>query len=173
MIFERLKILEIGIIKFFKYFCVFLSLVLLIYMIVKLMQTYKNFNNSQYLFDDYSIVTFEYSMIMNYFNNFNLLLINQPMGRESYLRTMQMRVESQFKLSEEVKKKSIKNYPKVSQLFESLNNADNPNEIRSTLCGDYLVCLFVFDSDFNVVKKGIDIGLKSIAQEIYSFFDDK
>ena len=172
MIFEKLNILEIKTAKFFKYFCILLSLILLVYMIIKLMETYQNFSNAQNLFYDYSVVTFEYSMIMNYFNNFNLLLINQPMGRESYLRTMQMRVESQFKLSEEVKKKSIKNYPKVSQLFESLNNADNPNEIRSTLCGDYLVCLFVFDSDFNVVKKGIDIGLKSIAQEIYAFFDD-
>ena len=35
-----------------------------------------------------------------------------------------------------------------------------------------LVTLIVFDSEFNLVKKGIDIGLKTIAQVIYNMFDD-
>ena len=95
-------------------------------LIFKLMQTYKNFSNSQNLFDDYSIVTFEYSMILNYFNNFNLLLINQQMGRESLMRGMQARVENQFKKSDEVKEKSIKNYPQLSKLFNALNNQEDP-----------------------------------------------
>ena len=172
MIFEKLNIFEVNTVKFFNYACIILPLILLVYMIVKLLQTYSNFSNAQTLFDDYSIVTFEYCMIMNYFNNFNLLLINQPMGRESYMRGMQARVEGQFKKSEEVKKKSIKKYPKVSQLFDSLNNADKPEEIRETLCGDYDVCLIVFDSEYNIVKKGVDIGIKSIAQQIYGMLDD-
>ena len=172
MIFERLKILEINIAKFFQYFCVFLSLVLLVYMIIKLMQTYKNFSNSQNLFDDYSIVTFEYSMILNYFNNFNLLLINQQMGRESLMRGMQARVENQFKKSDEVKEKSIKNYPQLSKLFNALNNQEDPEGIKETLCSGDKDCLIVFDSEFNLVKKGIDIGLKTIAQVIYNMFDD-
>ena len=104
MIFERLNIIEINIIKILKYSCILLSLILLGYMIIKLTQTYQKFNNAKNIFNDYSIVTFEYSMLMNYFHNFNLLLINQPLGREDFMRTMQQRVENQFKASEEVKK---------------------------------------------------------------------
>ena len=172
MIFERLKILEIGIIKFFQYLCFFLILVLLVYMIIKLIQTYKNINNSQNLFDDYSIVTYEYSMIINYFNNFNLLLINQQMGRETLMRGMQARVENQFKKSEEVKEKSIKNYPQLNKLFTDLNNQEDPEIIKEALCGDDDICYYNFDFDFNLVKKGIDIGLKAITQVIYNMFDD-
>ena len=172
MIFERLNIIEINIIKILKYTCILLSLILLGYMIIKLTQTYQKFNNAKNIFNDYSIVTFEYSMLMNYFNNFNLLLINQPLGREDFMRTMQQRVENQFKASEEVKKKSIKNYPRVSDLFDILNNENEPDKIREILCEDNQVCIEVFNSDYNIVKKGIDIGLKSIAQQIYSLFDE-
>ena len=141
-------------------------------MIVKLMQTYRNFSSSHDLFIDYSIVTFEYSMIINYFNNLNLLLINQQMGRESLMRGMQARVENQFKKSDEVKEKSIKNYPQLSKLFTALNNQDDPEGIKKALCGDDESCYSNFDSDFNLVKKGIDIGLKTISQVIYNMFDD-
>ena len=135
-------------------------------------QTYQKFNNAKNIFHDYSIVTFEYSMIMNYFNNFNLLLINRPLGREDFMRTMQPRVEGQFKESEEVKKKSIKNYPRVSDLFDILNNENEPDKIREILCDDDQICIDIFNSEYNVVKKGIDIGLKSIAQQIYALFDE-
>ena len=88
------------------------------------------------------------------------------------MRTMQQRVENQFKASEEVKKKSIKNYPRVNNLFSILNNQNAPDKIREILCEDNQVCIEVFNSDYNIVKKGIDIGLKSIAQQIYSLFDE-
>ena len=137
-----------------------------------MLQTYQNFNNSKELFVDYSIVTFEYSMLMNYFNNFNLLLENQKLGREDVMRGMQKRVEDQFKQSEEVKLKSIKNYPIINKLFTSLNNAENSNEIKETLCKDEEECLEIFSSDNNLIKKGVDVGLKAIAQQIYNMFDD-
>ena len=172
MIYEKLKILEINIIKFYKYCCVFLVIILLVYLIIKLLQTYQNFNNSNELFIDYSIVTFEYSMILNYFNNFNLLLENQQLGREDVMRGMQKRVEEQFKQSEEVKQKSIKNYPTISKLFNELNNAENPNIIQQALCKDEIVCNEIFPSDNNIIKKGVDVGLKAIAQQIYNMFDD-
>ena len=94
------------------------------------------------------------------------------MGRESLMRGMQARVENQFKKSDEVKEKSIKNYPQLSKLFTALNNQDDPEGIKKALCGDDESCYSNFDSDFNLVKKGIDIGLKTIAQVIYNMFDD-
>ena len=172
IIYEKLKILETKITKFYKYFCIFLSVILFVYLIIKLLQTFRNFNNSSELFVDYSIVTFEYSLIMNYFNNFKLLLENRPIGREDYMRTMQLIVENQFKQSEEVKKKSIKNYPKISKLFDSLNNGNDSNEIREILCKDYAGCHAIFSSDYSIIKNGVDVGLRTIAHEIYNMLDD-
>ena len=85
---------------------------------------------------------------------------------------MQNRVEEQFKKSEEVKKKSLKNYPKVSKLFEILNNQNNDKQIKEILCKEDQYCIQIFDSDYNMAKKGIDVGLKTIAQEIYNTFRD-
>ena len=172
MIFEKLKIININTIKFFTYSCFALIFILFIYSIIKLMETYVYIDKSKNLFIDYSIVTFEYSMIMNYFNNLNLLYVNQKMGREDILQLMQSRVEAQFKKSEEVKKKSIKNYPKISKLFDSLNVADDGDLIKDTLCEDNALCQNIFFSKYNVVIKGIDVGLKTIAQEIYNMFKD-
>ena len=172
MIYEKLEIVEINIVKFFTYSCILLIIILFIYMIVKLIQTYQNFTNAKNLFIDYSIVTFEYSMIINYFNNFNLLLMNQPIGREDFMKGMQARVEAQFMKSQEVKKKSINDYPRISKIFEALNNEEDTDKIRETLCRNSSICITIFNSDYNVVKKGIDVGVKSIAQEIYNMFDD-
>ena len=87
------------------------------------------------------------------------------------MRGMQQRVEAQLKKSEEVKQKSIKNYPKISQLFDALNNGEDPNIIKTALCNDAR-CNFVFNSEYSIIKKGVDVGLKTIAQEIYNMFDD-
>ena len=143
-----------------------------IYLLIKLFQTYQHFSNTKNLFADYSIVTFEYCMVKNYFNNLNLILINQPMGREDVLKGMQIRVEAQFKKSEEVKMKSLKNYGRVSEILEILNNQENPEKIREILCKENEQCLRIFDSKYNVFKKGINIGLKTIAQGMYNMFAD-
>ena len=172
IIFEKLKIVEIYTIKICYYSCMGLILILLIYSLIKLYEAFIYFNEAQSLFDDYSIVTFEYSMIINYFNNMKLLMINQPMGNEDFMRGMQNRVEEQFKKSEKVKQKSIKNYPKINKLFTKLNNEENPDEILNALCLDDFFCALMFNSEYNIVKKGIDFGLKSIAQEIYNLFKD-
>ena len=172
MIFEKLKIVEINTIKFCSFSCIGLILVLFIYSMIKLYEAYIHFSKAQSLFDDYSIVTFEYSMIMNYFNNMNLLMINQKMGNEDFMEGMQNRVEAQFKKSEKVKQKSIKNYPKINKLFSSLNNEEDSEEIRLALCKENLLCNDIFNSKYNMVKKGIDFGLKTAAQEIYNIFKD-
>ena len=171
-IFEKLKILEINTVRFFTYLCICLILVLLIYSFIKLFEAFEYFKKTNSLFVDYSIVTFEYSLIMNYFNNLNILLINRPIGRMDFMADMQNRVEEQFKKSEEVKKKSLKNYPKVSKLFEILNNQNNDKQIKEILCKEDQYCIQIFDSDYNMAKKGIDVGLKTIAQEIYNTFRD-
>ena len=171
-IFEKLKILEITSIKFFTYSCVCLVLILFVYSFIKLFETFQYFDKSNSIFVDYSIVTFEYSMIMNYFNNLNILFINQPMGRIDYMTDMQNKVETQFKKSEEVKKKSLKNYPKINEIFEILNDQDDSDKIRELLCKEDTYCINIYNSKYNVVRKGIDVGLKSIAQVIYNDFGD-
>ena len=171
-IFEKLKIFEITSIKFFTYSCICLVLILFVYSFIKLLETFQYFDKSNSLFVDYSIVTFEYSMIMNYFNNLNILFINQPMGRIDYMTDMQNRVETQFKKSEEVKKKSLKNYPKINEIFEILNDQDDSDKIRELLCKEDTYCINIYNSKYNVVRKGIDVGLKSIAQVIYNDFGD-
>ena len=171
-IFEKLKIFEIGTVKFFTYSCIGLILILLVYSFIKLLETFEYFEKANGLFVDYSIVTYEYSMIMNYFNNLNILLVNQPMGRIEYMENMQNRVEEQFKKSEEVKKKSLKNYPKINELFEILNSQNSSQQIQDVLCQGNIYCTKIFDSKYNVAKKGIDVGLKTIAQEIYNNFRD-
>ena len=171
-IFEKLKIFEITSIKFFTYSCICLVLILFVYSFIKLLETFQYFDKSNSLFVDYSIVTFEYSMIMNYFNNLNILFINQPMGRIDYMTDMQNKVEAQFKKSEEVKKKSLKNYPKINEIFEILNDQDDSDKIRELLCKEDTYCINIYNSKYNVVRKGIDVGLKSIAQVIYNDFRD-
>ena len=94
------------------------------------------------------------------------------MGRETLMKGMQARVEGQFKKSDEVKQKSIKNYPQLSKLFTALNNQEDPEGIKEALCNGDNICSLDFDYDFNLCKKGIDIGLKTIAQMIYNMFDD-
>ena len=172
MIYDKLKIVEINTVKFFTYSCILLIIILFIYMIIKLIQTYQNFSNAKNLFFDYSIVTFEFSMISNYFNNFNLLLINQPIGREDFMKGMRNKVENQFMKSQEVKRKSMKDYPRINKMFEALNNDKDREKIRETLCKNSTICRTIFNSDYNVVKKGLDVGVKTIAQEVYSMFDD-
>ena len=171
-IFEKLKIMEINTTKFFIYLIVCLIIILMIYSIIKLFEAYDYFYKAKDLFNDYSIVTFEYSMIINYFNNLNIILINQPIGYEDLLENMQNRVEEQFKKSEEVKKKSLKNYPKINELFEILNSQNSSQQIQDVLCQGNIYCAKIFDSKYNVAKKGIDVGLKTIAQEIYNNFRD-
>ena len=172
MIFEKLKIIEINTIKIFKYSCYGLIVILLAYLLIKLYEAYNYFNKASNLFLDYSIVTLEYSMIINYFNRLNLILVNQQMGREDILKGMQTEIEAQFKLSEEVKSKYIGNYPKIAKIFKELNNQDDINRIKEVLCEDSELCISIFESDYNVVKKGVDVGLKTIAQSIYNMFDD-
>ena len=171
-IFEKLKISETNTIKFFIYSNVCLILILLIYSVIKLFETFQYFDKAKELFNDYSIVTFEYSMIINYFNNLNIILINQPMGYEDLLENMQNRVEEQFKKSEEVKKKSLKNYPTITKILDILNSAEDTYRIKDLLCKGEQVCMTIFDSKYNVVIKGIDVGLKTVAQEVYNDFSD-
>ena len=91
---------------------------------------------------------------------------------EDLLTEMQSKVEEQFKKSEEVKKKSMKNYPKINRIFTDLNSRNNSDLIKDILCKDQKLCNVVFDTEYNIVKKGIDIGLKTVAQEIYNFYKD-
>ena len=171
-IFEKLKIMEINTTKFFIYLIVCLIIILMIYSIIKLFEAYDYFYKAKNLFNDYSIVTFEYSMIINYFNNLNIILINQPIGYEDLLENMQNRVEEQFKKSEEVKKKSLKNYPKITKIFDILNSAEDTYRIKDLLCQEEQACMVIFDSKYNVVQKGIDVGLKTVSQEVYNDFCD-
>ena len=131
-----------------------------------------NLKKIKQMFLDYSIVTFEYSMIINYFNHINLILINQQLGREDILDGMQVDVEEQFKKSEEVKKKSIANYPNVYKIFTDLNNANDIENLKKVLCEDDFYCLNMFDSKYNIVKNGIDVSLKTVAQTIYNIYKD-
>ena len=171
-IFEKLKIVDINTINIFVIFCSALIVALLIYFIIKIIVTYNYFSKSKDLFVDYSIVTFEYSMIKNYFNNLNIIMVNRYLGKEDLLAEMQSKVEEQFKKSEEVKKKSMKNYPKINRIFTDLNSRNNSDLIKDILCKDQKLCDVVFDTEYNIVKKGIDIGLKTVAQEIYNFYKD-
>ena len=169
---EKLKVVDVNSIKIFLWVIFVIIIILLIYAFAKIIVTMNYLQKTQQMFIDYSIVTFEYSMILNYFNNLNLILVNQELGREDVLNQMQEDVEGQFKKSEEVKKKSISNYPNVYIMFSALNNADDIDNLKQVLCEDDVYCLNIFDSKFNIVKKGIDVGLKSVAQVIYNEFKD-
>ena len=172
MIYEKLKIIEINTIKFFSYSCYGLIVILLAYLLMKLYETYDYYGKSKNLFVDYSVVTLEYSMIINYFNRLNLILVNQPMGREDILLGMQNEVENQFKKSEEVKSNNIENYEIINTKLKELNNQNDTKKLSEALCRDSEVCFKIFDSKYNVLRKGVDVGLKTIAQEIYNMFDD-
>jgi hypothetical protein len=139
---------------------------------MKLYETYDYYGKSKNLFVDYSVVTLEYSIIINYFNRLNLILVNQPMGREDILLGMQNEVESQFKKSEEVKSNNIENYEIINTKLKELNNQNDTKKLSEALCRDSEVCFKIFDSKYNVLRKGVDVGLKTIAQEIYNMFDD-
>ena len=43
---------------------------------------------------------------------------------------------------------------------------------KEVVCEDSVFCHSIFESKYNVVKKGVDVGLKTIAQGIYNMFDD-
>ena len=169
---EKIKIVDINSIKILLWILLIIMIILLIYVFCKILVTMNNLKNIKQMFVDYSIVTFEYSMIINYFNNLNLILVNQQMGREDVLNRMQVEVEAQFKQSEEVKKKSISNYPNVYKIFSDLNNEKDQINLKTILCGNDKYCSKIFDSKFNIVKNGIDVGLKTVAQVIYNVYKD-
>ena len=169
---EKLKIIDINSIKILLWMLLVILLILLIYVFCKIFITMKYLKKIEQMFIDYSIVTFEYSMIINYFNNLNLVLVNQQLGKEDILNNMQVEVESQFKQSEEVKKKSIANYPNVYKIFSDLNNAKDEVNLKKVLCDKDSYCLIIFDSKYNIVKNGIDVGLKTVAQVIYNVYKD-
>ena len=169
---EKIKIVDINSIKILLWILLIIMIILLIYVFCKILVTMNNLKNIKQMFVDYSIVTFEYSMIINYFNNLNLILVNQQMGREDVLNRMQVEVEAQFKQSEEVKKKSISNYPNVYKIFSDLNNEKDQINLKTVLCGNDKYCSKIFDSKFNIVKNGIDVGLKTVAQVIYNVYKD-
>ena len=169
---DKLRIIDVNMIKIFLWIVLVLMVVLLVYAFTKIIVTMKYLQKTKQMFIDYSIVTFEYSMIINYFDNLNLILVNQQLGREDVLNNMQVDVESQFKKSEEVKKKSIQSYPKVYKMFSDLNNGDDVDNLEKVLCQSDKYCLKVFHTKYNIVKNGIDVGLKSVAQVIYSVYKD-
>ena len=169
---EKIKIIDINCIKIFLWIILLIALILLVYVFSKIIVTMNNLKKIKQMFLDYSIVTFEYSMIINYFNHINLILINQQLGREDILDGMQVDVEEQFKKSEEVKKKSIANYPNVYKIFTDLNNANDIENLKKVLCEDDFYCLNMFDSKYNIVKNGIDVSLKTVAQTIYNIYKD-
>jgi len=102
---EKLKIIDINSIKIFLRIIFIVVLILLVYAFSKIIVTMNYLKKTKQMFLDYSIVTFEYSMIINYFDNLNLILVNKDLGRADVLDGMQTEVEAQFKKSEEVKKK--------------------------------------------------------------------
>ena len=169
---EKLKVIDINSIKIFLWIILIIMIILLIYVFTKIIITMQYLQKTKQMFIDYSIVTFEYSMILNYFDNLNLILINQDLGREDVLSGMQVDVEKQFKKSEEVKKKSIAQYPNVYKLFEDLNNDQDEVNLKKVLCEDDKYCLKIFDSKYNIVKNGIEVGLKTVAQVIYNIYKD-
>ena len=57
-------------------------------------------------------------------------------------------------------------------MFSALNNADDIENLKKVLCADDNYCLNIFDSKYNIVKKGIDVGLKTVAQVIYNVYKD-
>ena len=169
---DKLRIIDINMIKIFLWIIFCLMIILLIYAFTKIIVTMNYLQKTKQMFIDYSIVTFEYSMIINYFDNLNLILVNQQLGREDVLNKMQNDVESQFKKSEEVKKKSIQSYPNVYKMFYDLNNDEDEQHLKNILCEKDEYCLNIFDSKYNIVKNGIDVGLKTVAQVIYSVYKD-
>ena len=169
---EKLKIIDINSIKLFLRIIFIVVLILLVYAFSKIIVTMNYLKKTKQMFLDYSIVTFEYSMIINYFDNLNLILVNKDLGRTDVLDGMQTDVEAQFKKSEEVKMKSIAQYPNVYEMFSALNNADDIENLKKVLCEDDKYCLNIFDSKYNIVKKGIDVGLKTVAQVIYNVYKD-
>ena len=168
----KIKIIDINIIKIFLWIILLIALILLVYVFSKIIVTMNNLKKIKQMFLDYSIVTFEYSMIINYFNQLDLILINQQLGREDILHGMQTDVEEQFKKSEEVKTKSIANYPNVYKLFTDLNNDKDVENLKQVLCKDDFYCLNIFNSKYNIVKNGIDVSLKTVAQTIYNIYKD-
>ena len=168
----KLKTIYINSIKLFILIIFIFILFLLIYAIIKIIITLNYLKRTKQMFIDYSIVTFEYSMIINYFNNLNLILVNKKLGREDVLNKMQNEVETQFKKSEEVKKKSIAQYPNVYKMFSNLNNVENEEKLKNKLCKTDNYCLKIFDSKYNIVKNGVDVGLKAAAQVIYNSYKD-
>ena len=169
---EKLKIVYINSIKIFLWIILIIIIILLIYAFSKIIVTMEYLKKVKQMFIDYSIVTFEYSMIINYFDNLNLILINQKLGREDVLNGMQIDVEEQFKKSEEVKKKSIAQYPNVYKIFLDLNNDQDEVNLKKILCEKNEYCLRMFNSKYNIVKNGIDVGLKTVAQVIYNIYKD-
>ena len=169
---DKLKTIEINLIQLNLWIIFFIMVILFIYGIIKIIMTMKYLQKTKQVFVDYSIVTFEYFMIINYFNNLDLIFINQEFGREDILNEMQINIEAQFKKSEEVKKKSITQYPNVYKVFSILNDAENEEALKNQLCNTDIDCLQVFDSKYNIVKNGIDVGLKAVAQIIYNKYND-
>ena len=60
----------------------------------------------------------------------------------------------------------------MSKLFSILNDQNNEKQIKEILCKKDQYCIKIFDSNYNMAKKGIDVGLKTISQEIYNTFRD-
>ena len=172
---EKLQINDIKKIKI--YFWVLLGIILLIiiYFFIKIVITTNYLANFSILFEVYYTVTYQFGKVINYFNNLQLLFINQKLGKESALSNLFNEVAIQTEKENKIKAKYLSKYKKAYDLFQALNRKQNDTTItifEDVLCETNQYCRKVLNSNYNLVNNGIDIALNAMIIIINNFFND-
>ena len=88
-------------------------------------------------------------MILNYYNNLVLLLINKDLGEEYILAGMSKSKEEQNKKSDKIRSEYLKNYKNFYSLFAALNRKRNDINIinfEDNSCENDIYCRRVLNS---------------------------
>ena len=175
LIVDKLKINDIKYIKIILWLIIVILIILVIYFFIKIIVTTNFIESFKNLFEHYSIITCQYSMVLNYYNNLVLLLINKDLGKEYILAGMSKSMEEQNKKSDKIRSEYLKNYKSVYSLFAALNRKQNDTSITNfedVLCKNDIYCRRVLNSKYNIVNNGVNVALKAIVQEIDNYFHD-
>ena len=152
-----------------------IMLCITIYFIAKISITINNLNDFSKLFEIYSIITYQYGKVIYYFNNLQLLFINQKLGIENVFDNMLEEVEEQTAKENKIKAKYLINYKKVYNLFQAFNRKLNDTAVtdfREVLCENNQYCRKVLNSNYNIVTDGIDVAIKTIIVATNNYFND-
>ena len=175
----------------------FLFLIVVIYTSIVYFICYNFLTQIKQIFNDFGVITYQYSGMYEYFNALLIYLIMPKFADHNFMENLRSETEKQKKNIQDINKNRFDNFPLTKKFYNELNeNAPEGENIHphilEILCegkeNDYNVivgkdyetvfntngknCKNVLDSDYSLMGKGIDMERDTITTEIMDIYND-